>query len=88
LTNHRKGDLKKFGYGSLLVSFFLERVPLLRFKVEWGLPAPEDPGMLRWCNLMAQHVAGLIIKYNDSFFEWLRLYMLMVDDYAYVGLDF
>jgi hypothetical protein len=88
LTKCRKGDLKQFGYGSLLVSFFLERVPLLRLQVEWGLPAPEDPRMLRWCNLMARHVAGPIIKYNDSFFDWLRPQMLMVDDYAYVGLDF
>jgi hypothetical protein len=30
LTKCRRGKLKKFGYGSLLVSFFLERVPLLR----------------------------------------------------------
>jgi hypothetical protein len=30
LTKCRQCDLKKFGYGSLLVSFFLERVPLLR----------------------------------------------------------
>jgi hypothetical protein len=37
---------------------------------------------------MAQHVAGPMIKYNDSFFDWLRLQMLMVDDYAYVRLDF
>jgi hypothetical protein len=29
LTKCRKGDLKQFGYRSLLVSFFLERVPLL-----------------------------------------------------------
>ena len=29
LTKCRRGDLKQFGYGSLLVSFFLERVPLL-----------------------------------------------------------
>jgi hypothetical protein len=88
LTKCRKGDLKQFGYGSLLVSFFLERVPLLRLQVDWGLPAPQDPRMLRWCNLMARHVAGPIIKYNDSFFDWLRPQMLMIDDYAYVGLDF
>jgi hypothetical protein len=37
---------------------------------------------------MARHVAGPIIKYNDSFFDWLRPKMLMVDDYAYAGLDF
>jgi hypothetical protein len=70
------------------VSFFLERVPLLRLQVEWGLPALEDLRMLRWCQVMARHVAGPIIKYNDAFFDWLRPQMLMVNDYSYGRLDF
>jgi hypothetical protein len=70
------------------VSFFLERVPVFRLQVEWNLPGPRDPRMLRWCRLMAQHVAGPIVKYDDIFFDWLRNQMLMVDDYAYVWLDF
>jgi hypothetical protein len=37
---------------------------------------------------MAQHVAGPIVKYDDIFFDWLQNQMLMVDEYAYVGLDF
>jgi hypothetical protein len=37
---------------------------------------------------MAWHVAGPIIKYDDTFFDWLQTQMLMVDDYTYVGLDF
>jgi hypothetical protein len=37
---------------------------------------------------MAWHVAGPIIKYNDTFFDWLRPKMLMFDDYDYVELDF
>jgi hypothetical protein len=88
LTKCRWGDLKKFGYGSLLVSFFLEQVPLLRLQVEWNISCPRDPWMLRWCQLMALHVAGPIIKYDDTFFDWLQPQMLMVDDYAYAGLDF
>jgi hypothetical protein len=71
-----------------LLSFFLERVPLLRLQVEWDLPAPTDPRMLRWCQLMTWHIAGLIIKYDYTFFDWLRPQMLMVNDYAYVRLDF
>ena len=67
---------------------FLERVPLLRLQVEWNLPAPRDPRMLRWCRLMAQHVAGLIVKYDDIFFDWFQTQMLMIDDYTYAGLDF
>jgi hypothetical protein len=65
LTKCRRGDLKQFGYGSLLVSFFLERVPVFRLQVEWNLPGPRDPRMLRWCRLMARHVAGPIVKYDD-----------------------
>ena len=37
---------------------------------------------------MAWHVDGPIIKYIDSFFDWLQPQMLMVDDYSYAGLDF
>jgi hypothetical protein len=37
---------------------------------------------------MTQHIAGPIIKYNDSFFDWLWPHMLMIDGYAYAGLDF
>jgi hypothetical protein len=69
LTKCKQGNLKQFRYGSLLVSLFLERVPLLRLHVEWNLLAPRDPKMLRWCQLMARHVAGPIIKYDDTFFD-------------------
>jgi hypothetical protein len=43
LTKSKNGDLKQFGYGSILVSFFLERVPHLCLQVEWGIPVPRDP---------------------------------------------
>ena len=28
------------------------------------------------------------VKFGDPFFRWLRDQMLMVEDYAYVGIDF
>jgi hypothetical protein len=52
LTKIKNGDLKKFGYGSILVSFFLERVPHLWLQLEWGIPSPQDPRMKQWCDLM------------------------------------
>jgi hypothetical protein len=88
LTKCRRGDLKQFRYRSILVSFFLERVPNLRLQVEWGILAPQDPRMKRWCDLMDQHVTGPIIRYKEVFFDWLGLQVLMVDDYAYDDLDF
>ena len=62
LTKSKNGDLKQFGYGSILVSFFLERVPHLRLQAKWGIPAPRDPRMKRWCDLTTEHVASPIIK--------------------------
>jgi hypothetical protein len=41
-----------------------------------------------WCDLMTRHVVGRIVKYDDAFFNWLGLKILMIDDYAYTGLDF
>jgi hypothetical protein len=37
---------------------------------------------------MTQHGGNHIFRYNNVLFEWLRTPMLMVDDYAYVGLEF
>ena len=88
LTKCRHGDLKQFGYGSLLVSFFCERVPVFRLQAEWHFPGPRDPRMLRWCQLMARHVVGPIVRYDDTFFDWLQGQVLMVEDYAYAGLNF
>jgi hypothetical protein len=36
---------------------------------------------------MVRYVAGPIVKYNYSFFDWLRPQILMIDDYAYASLD-
>jgi hypothetical protein len=44
--------------------------------------------MKRWVDLMARHGGVPIVKYDDVFFQWLRNQLLMVEDYAYVGVDF
>jgi hypothetical protein len=88
LTKCRRGNLKQFGYGSLLVSFFCERVPVYRLQTEWRFPGPRDHQMLRWCQLMARHVTGPIVRYDDLFFDCLPGQVLMIEDYAYAGLDF
>jgi len=86
LTNCRNGWLKLFVYGSILVSFFLERVPILRLQVEWGIPAPQDPHMKIWVDLMARHGGVPIIKYDKDFFQWLRDQIIMVEDYTYAKM--
>jgi hypothetical protein len=56
--------------------------------VEWGIPAPQDPQMKIWVDLMARHGGVPIVKYDQAFFQWLRDQLIMVEDYAYVGTDF
>jgi hypothetical protein len=57
-------------------------------QVEWGIPDPPDPHMNRWVDLMARHGGVPIVMYDKIFFQWLRNQLLMVEYYAYVGMDF
>jgi hypothetical protein len=44
--------------------------------------------MKRWVDLMALQGGVPIVKYDKVFFQWLRNQLIMVEDYAYVGMDF
>jgi len=89
LTKCRNGQLKQINYRSILVSFFLERVPLLCLQdVDWDVPTPRDPRMKRWFDLMARHGGVPTITYGPTFFRWLRDQLIMIEDYACVGTDF
>ena len=59
LTKFKKGKLKKFGYGSILVSFFLERLPIFqRQEVIVPTPPAREPQMARWAALMPRAGGG------------------------------
>jgi hypothetical protein len=69
LTKSRTGRLKQFRYGSILVSFFLERVSFFHLQhVDWGVSAPHDPQMKRWLDMMAHHGDVPTITYGPIFF--------------------
>lgn len=56
LTREKNEQLKKFGYGFLIVSFGLYRVPMLvpqQLSVEAGLP--REPRIMCWVAVMAHH---------------------------------
>jgi hypothetical protein len=87
-TKCRNGWLKIFGYVSILVSLFLERVPFLRLWVEWGILAPQYPHMKIWVKLMARHCVVPIVKHDKVFFQWMRNQLIMVEEYAYAWTKF
>jgi hypothetical protein len=58
ITKCKTGRQKQFGYGSLLVSFFLEWVPLMHPWIEMPRAPLTEPQMERWTSLMSQLGGG------------------------------
>jgi len=59
LTKCRHGGVKQFCYGSIVVSFFLERLPI--FQIQGAVvtdPLPREPRMARWAALMPRGGGG------------------------------
>lgn len=87
VTKCKTGRNKQFGYGSILVSFFLERVPLMRPQVPY--PKPTKPRMKRWTDLSARLGGGPhVFAFGVGFFHWWADQIIMVDNYPYAGMDF
>ena len=53
LTKCWQGELKQFGFGSILAYIFFERVPQMRPQVVFRSLRERDPRMLRWVQVMA-----------------------------------
>ena len=89
LTKCIHGELKRFGYGTIIMSFFLERVPLLRPQVAFNELRERDSRMLQWVEVMAHHGGGRPrVKYVESCFCWLDDQLLMIEYYAYANTEF
>ena len=59
LTKCKHDDNKQFGYGYIIVSFFLERLPI--FRIPGGIvadPVPREPRLARWAPLMPRGGGG------------------------------
>jgi len=91
LTKAKNGRLKTFGYGPLVVSFALERVPML---VPQHLTVddlgPREPKLIRWVAVMARHPdeGAAVVRFSDSYFHWLEDQVFSIQDFPYAGTDF
>jgi len=91
LTRAKNGKLKNFGYGFLVVSFGLERVPMLvpqHLSVGAGLP--EEPKLMRWVVVMARHPeeGSEVVRFPLEYFHWLENQVFAIQDFPYVGMDY
>ena len=89
LTKCWQGELKQFGYGSILACFFFDWIPRLRTQVVFIELRARDPSMMRWVRIMARTRVGRgKVKFGGPFFRWLNDQILMIEDYTYEGTNF
>jgi len=89
MTKVKSGRLKNFGYGSILVAFTLERVPLMQPQyIALSLPPPTEPWMQIWVDHMSRHAGQSQISFSDTFFRWFDRQEMFYSEYPYAGMDF
>ena len=89
LNKEKGGRKKKFSYGSILIYFSLEGIPLMQPKhVTLGLSNPRDLRMQRWVELMGRHSGQSTIVFSTAFYTWFRQQVFAIDEYVYAGVDF
>ena len=80
LTRAKNGKLNNFGYGSIVATFSLERIPTLSSEnIHVDVGRPREPRMVRWVALMAHHaVEGVeIVQFPPSYFRWLECQLFL-----------
>ena len=52
LTSIQQSKTKHFGYGTILTTFFFEKIPALRPRVFSTISSPQDLRIARWVDMM------------------------------------
>jgi hypothetical protein len=58
LDRCRTADSGDFAFGSILVAWFLERVPMLCPRVLLGAPGVREPRLRQWSTILIRHDGG------------------------------
>lgn len=88
LTRYWEGRHKQFGYGSILVCFFFQKVPQMRPWATMPSFSTKDPAMLKSLGLLVRLGGGHQPHFSEDFFSRLDQEILVIDDYGYAGIDF
>jgi hypothetical protein len=89
LTDARERTHRNFGFGTILCSFFFERVPCFSPRMTVRGHLASFPAVCRWAALLPRQGGGRTVEsFNDDFFAWLSRQIPMIEDYPYAGIDF
>jgi hypothetical protein len=89
LIDCRLQTQRNFGFGTILCSFFFERVLSFSPQVVVRGHQASLPAMCRWEVLMPRQGGGRTNEsFDDDFFSWLSRQISVIEDYPYAGIDF
>jgi hypothetical protein len=89
LDRCRSAGRGEFTFGSILVAFFLERVPALRPRVVLEVPEVRHPRLRRWSEILARHGGGEGGHYfTEQVAQIWRQTPQLILRFPYVGVDF
>jgi hypothetical protein len=89
LDRCRSAGRGEFTFGSILVAFFLERVPALRPRVVLEVPAVRHPRLRRWSEILVRHGGGEGGHYfTEQAAQIWRQTPQVILRFPYVGVDF
>jgi hypothetical protein len=79
----------EFAFGSILVAFFLERVPMLRPRVLLEAPGVREPRLRRWSQILVRHGGGEGGHYFtvEAAQIWRQMPQVILQ-FPYAGVDF
>ena len=73
LNKEKGGRKQNLSYGSILISFTLERIPLMQPQhVTLDIASPRYPRMQIWVGLMSWHASQYTIVFLTAFFAWFQ----------------
>jgi hypothetical protein len=89
LTDCRSQTQRNFGFGTILCSFFFERMPSFSPREVVQGHQASLPTICRWVVLLPQEGGGRTNEsFDENFFSWLSRQISVIEDYPYVGIDF
>lgn len=86
LTRAKNAKLKNFGYGAILTSFVLERIPLLTPQL---ILVDRGEHFMVWVvALMAQHGSdgSSVVWFTLAYFMCLRNQVFTIENFPYAGM--
>jgi hypothetical protein len=89
LDHCRSRGTGEFAFGSILVAFFLERVPMLRLRVLLEAPGVRDPCLRQWSQILVRHGGGEGGHYFSAQTTqiWQQMPQVILQ-FPYAGVDF